>query len=167
MQRIADKVGLTKGALYGHFATKEDLAAVFAERLSKVTATLSTVDSEPVGRPFQELRELLMTAATVFQEDDITHAAFRLAAEEASATDTQIPLMAGMRESVWHLVNRLQQEEQWASPVTTAHLTDLIVAAFFGTYWTSSAEDRNELIRRTDNLWEMLSGALMRGSAEC
>ncbi len=50
LQNIADRIRLTKGALYGHFANKEELAAALDHHLS---ATLGYCSPRPGHRPIR------------------------------------------------------------------------------------------------------------------
>jgi AcrR family transcriptional regulator len=164
LQRIADRIGLTKGALYGHFASKEDLAGAFADHLSHVTGELLARYETPSGPPLEELRGLVLGTAALLQEDDRAHAAFRLAAEEAHVTGVPVSLPERMRQTVGGLVALVQQEGVWDSSLAPAPLADLIVAAVFGVYWAGAVAERASLTARVGSMWELLAHVLTRSS---
>src|SRR5262245_30057634 len=83
LQNIADRVGLTKGALYGHFTNKEELAAALTDHLWALTQPVLD-DAETSAAPaLERLGTLVVTLGELFQKDPRVHAALRLTVEQA------------------------------------------------------------------------------------
>ncbi|WP_329581797.1 TetR/AcrR family transcriptional regulator [Kitasatospora sp. NBC_01250] len=160
LQRIADRIGMTKGALYAHFATKEELAEVFAGHLAQAGEELLADQQIGSGEPLEGLRALMLGAASLLQQDDWAHAAFRLAVEEACATGVPPALPVRIGCAVRQLVARAQQGRGCGAAVDPAVPADLVVAVLFGAYGTGAALERAGLRTRVAGLWELLATTL-------
>jgi AcrR family transcriptional regulator len=163
LQNIADRIGLTKGALYGHFSNKEDLAAALAGHLEGAVQSLLEEAGSTGAPALERLRSLLLALAVLFQSDARAHAALRLAIEAAQAAGTPVPLLDRVHAIVLSLVGEVQREGSWDSSVASRPVADLIVAAFFGAYWAGSAAGRTELSGRVGAMWNILA-LVLRGA---
>lgn len=90
MQDVADRVGMTKGAVYFHFRSKEALATAVVQhhhgQWPSVADSLSAAGLGPMGT----IEELLNRAAKAFQEDPVMRAGARLQLERP-LIDTELP----------------------------------------------------------------------------
>ncbi|MET7850750.1 TetR/AcrR family transcriptional regulator [Streptomyces avermitilis] len=160
LQNIADRIRLTKGALYGHFANKEDLAAALDRHLC---ATLEVLLAEARTSPHPalgRLRSLVLGLGRLFRTDVRALAALRLAAETARSAGRPIPLLTETHDLVLHLVRETQQEGHWDPSISTRPLADLIVAALFGAFWTETDSGHPGSDGTVDTMWEALAQAL-------
>src|SRR5947209_1109424 len=83
LQRIADRTGMTKGALYGHFASKQAVAAALVHHLDEVTDELLGDAGPTSAPPLDRLRTLTLVLAERIQSDARVRAALRLVTEAA------------------------------------------------------------------------------------
>ncbi|MER5554065.1 TetR/AcrR family transcriptional regulator [Streptomyces sp. NPDC002793] len=166
LQNIADRIRLTKGALYGHFATKEDLAVALDDHLSGALGDLLTGAGGSPRPALSRLRSLVLGLGRLFGTDVRALAALRLSAETARSASRPIPLLTETHGLVLQLVRETQKAGDWNASVPTVPLADLIVAALFGTFLTEIDPDTGpgragpERADAVAALWEALSQAL-------
>lgn len=156
LQRIADRVDLTKGALYGHFANKQELAAALDHHLSTSLESLLSDAAASPASAFARLHTFTLAAGELFRQDVRALAALRLAFETALSADEPVPLLERTYDVVLHLVGQTQREGQWDVSVPPEPLADLILALLFGALWTRTGADR----AGADRMWDVLSRAL-------
>ncbi|MFC7846456.1 TetR family transcriptional regulator [Streptomyces sp. NPDC057382] len=138
LQRIADRIGLTKGALYGHFSSKEKLAAALREHLSlNVRALLDEARTSPEPAT-SRLESLVLGLGKLFDTDPRAQAALRLEVEAARAADTVAPLLSDTHGIALELVAEVQRGRHWDEVPPADALADLIVAAFCTALWTGA-----------------------------
>ncbi|MBM9618648.1 TetR/AcrR family transcriptional regulator [Streptomyces zhihengii] len=166
LQNMADRVRLTKGALYGHFATKEDLAVALDNHLSDALGEL-LAEARVLSCPApSRLRSLVTGLGRLFGTDERALAALRLSAETARSAGRPIPLLAEAHGLVLRLVRETQKAGHWNASVPTVPLADLIMAALLGTFLTETGPDSDhgragtEGADSIDAMWEALSRAL-------
>ncbi len=162
LQKIADQIGLTKGALYGHFSNKEELAAVLSTHLNDAVALPLTAAKISPDPALERLRSLMLTLGELFQGDVRARAALRLTLETAQASGGTAALLDETHSVVLCLVGEVQQEGHWEASASVKAVADLLVAAFFGVFWMGSAEQRTESGSRVTAMWNVLDHALRR-----
>ena len=160
LQKIADRIGVTKGALYGHFASKEELAAALTDHLDGAMEALLTDATKPSTPTLNRLRALVLTLGRLFQTDARALAALRLAVEAAWADSVPIPLLVHTHGVVLQLVGETQEEEHLGTAVSPRPLADLIVAALFGVICTRYGGERAEPGDLVEAMWNALTHAL-------
>ncbi|QNP65985.1 TetR/AcrR family transcriptional regulator [Streptomyces genisteinicus] len=171
LQNMADRVRLTKGALYGHFSTKEDLAVALDNHLSGALEGLLAEARVLPHTPPIRLRSLVLGLGRLFGRDERALAALRLSAETARSSARPIPLLAEAHGLVVHLVGETQKAGHWSDSVPTAPLADLIMAALLGMFLTETGPDFDhgragaEAADAVHAMWEALSQALDATSA--
>lgn len=79
---VAELAGVTKGAVYFHYANKEDLAASVVERFYARLRELWAEGGEGRG-PLAELTAFLLRLCVVFRQDRVIQAGARLQIERA------------------------------------------------------------------------------------
>ncbi|MGV2917149.1 TetR/AcrR family transcriptional regulator [Streptomyces alfalfae] len=160
LQKIADQIGLTKGALYGHFSNKEELAAVLSVHLSDAVEPPLSAANIPADPALGRLRSLMLTLGELFQGDVRARAALRLTLETAQASEDTAALLEETHSVVLRLVGEVQQEGHWEAAASPKAVADLLVAAFFGVFWMGSAQERTEGGSRVTAMWNVLDHAL-------
>ncbi|CAM5427076.1 TetR/AcrR family transcriptional regulator OS=Streptomyces alboniger OX=132473 GN=CP975_23010 PE=4 SV=1 [Streptomyces alboniger] len=162
LQKIADQIGLTKGALYGHFSNKEELAAVLSTHLRdavQLPLAAAKISSDPA---LDRLRSLMLTLGELFQGDVRARAALRLTLETAQASGDTAALLDETHLMVLRLVGEVQHEGHWEAAASAKAVADLLVAAFFGVFWMGSTRERTESGGRVAAMWNVLDHALRR-----
>ncbi|MEU8551608.1 ScbR family autoregulator-binding transcription factor [Streptomyces roseoverticillatus] len=90
MQHIADRLGMTKGAVYFHFPTKETLAvAIVEEHYGRWPKVVKEVQAEGLS-PMESAEEILKRAAVAFRDDPVMQAGARLQLERPHI-DAELP----------------------------------------------------------------------------
>jgi AcrR family transcriptional regulator len=153
LQVVAARLGLTKGALYGHFSSKEEIAARLVAELDEVLRPPPDAESQPAHR---RLRELVLTLAERIEHDVRVGAAVRLVWEEARASGEQPAFWRRLREMVSGLVRQAQREGGIDAAGPPEALADLLVAVPFGVHYVAGATGHGDLPGRVRAIWRLL-----------
>ncbi|MFF1627519.1 TetR family transcriptional regulator [Streptomyces sp. NPDC058272] len=152
LQSVAERTGLTKGALYGHFGSKAELAAEltrqFGERWQELLHTArSTEDS-----PLPSLHTLVTEVFRRTQQEGRFAAGLRLVVEEARAKGVRPPHLEQLRLLLLALVERGQEHGEIDAGRAPEVLSQLLLAAVYGLHHTAPVA-RAEHVRE---MWDIL-----------
>ncbi|MDH6624467.1 AcrR family transcriptional regulator [Streptomyces sp. LBL] len=154
LQHVADRTGLTKGALYGHFASKEHLAQALTGHLDEVLETLVT-QARGEDLPARErLRTLFCALAQRIESDVRMNAALRLVMDEAHAAPQPPKLLDDLRRLAAEAVESARAEGALGDGPPTASLADLATVILVGAYYTAPDAERRGLADRVRDLWD-------------
>ncbi|MFI5976308.1 TetR family transcriptional regulator [Streptomyces sp. NPDC051452] len=158
LQHVAARTGLTKGALYGHFASKEHLARALTEHLDEVVGEIlarHTATDLPVR---ERLRALCRGLAERVESDVRFNAALRLVLEEAPAGPEPPKILADLRalatEMVEGAVDGAEAGQALEGATPAAALADLATVILVGAYCTAPDLERRGLAERVHELWD-------------
>lgn len=157
LQNVADRTGLTKGAVYGHFSSKEELAAVIVAHLDSVTDDLLGSVRESTVPAFDRLRRLILSLAELFERDMRVRAALRLALETAQADAKPPQILDEVQGRTRALVDEMRNEGCLDPSLPAGAVADLVTAAVFGTHYTATACGQENLSGRVRAMWEVLT----------
>jgi AcrR family transcriptional regulator len=148
---ILARAGLTRGALYHHFPSKEAIAAALVEAHSEALV----VPDQPVK--LQAVIDLTLEFSRRLQTDAVLRAGVRLAVEQSSfSASTQTPY----NQSITVVEDLLRQAEKQGELLPGADLSEVaatVVGAFTGLQVMSRAySDRRDLPARISALWRLL-----------
>jgi AcrR family transcriptional regulator len=160
LQKVADRTGLTKGALYGHFSSKRELGAALVKHLEAVAGSLLTDTGTASIPALEQLGSLTFTLAERIYSDLRFQAAVRLVHEEARASRRPPQLLEDLRRAAVRLVRQAQQEGHLRASLCPGPVADLIVTMLFGTYCTTPESSGDDLPRKVRKIWDMLLPAL-------
>ncbi|MFJ8361609.1 ScbR family autoregulator-binding transcription factor [Streptomyces sp. NPDC093984] len=149
MLDIAEIAGMTKGAVYFHYANKEALATAVSEEFYRRLPLIA----EEVGKaglpPLQAVAELLNRTALAFRDDTMIQAGARLQIESASINASLPEPFVGYTESVTQLLDRARSAGDLPSHSAPDALGRVLVAAFFGAQHISwRLDQRADLVTR-------------------
>ncbi|MEU6862266.1 TetR family transcriptional regulator [Streptomyces sp. NPDC046876] len=155
LDRIAAGTGLTKGALYGHFSSKGELATELSRQFEHGWHRLLSAAEDSPQSPLCTLDALMLRLAQRTEHDVRFRAGMRLAVEEACVRDD----LPAAHHRLATLVSRLVRDAQQAgelcrqhSPETLSRLTlALLHGLHTGTGRKSVPPDHSRA------LWEALS----------
>lgn len=159
---IAAAAGLTKGALYFHFASKDELAfAVIAEQHRRTMAASSAILAE--GRPALETLILLSRSlAHQLLEDPVVQAGIRLTTDVASADQQVVEPYEDWFAAIKELIRRAIAEGDVAEHVDPAMFAHFLSPAFTGVQLVSATiTARADLLQRVRELWVVLMPGLV------
>jgi AcrR family transcriptional regulator len=157
LAEILDTAGVTKGALYFHFASKEELArAILADQV------LADIGTDVEGPALQHLIDLSFWVGRQLVRNVRARAAVRLAIEHASfAVPLADPYLDWIR-IVRSLLIRARDNGELRPEVDPDQVAHLIVAAFTGVQLTSEVlTGRKDLTQRLTELWTTILPALV------
>ncbi|WP_103532677.1 TetR/AcrR family transcriptional regulator [Streptomyces sp. SM11] len=156
LQRIATHVGMTKGALYAHFPSKDALASEFISRFDEMWYGLlqETCDGDP---PLTNLRRITVGLVHRLHMDVRFRAGLRLAHEEACSQGRTLTAVSDLSDILTQLIVDGQARKQ----LTTAHspelISSLIRSLIFGAYYTGPFNGLGNGTEQVCQVWQLLS----------
>ncbi|MFJ1648281.1 ScbR family autoregulator-binding transcription factor [Streptomyces sp. NPDC088258] len=151
---ISARSGRTSGAIYFHFASKENLAlAIVEEHFATWPGLIGRYASAELAS-LEKLVALSFDVARAFRDDVVTRAGARLWAERG-AIDVTLPRpFVGWLETVTGLLEEARREGQLARGVPPEVAAYGLVCAFFGLHTVSDAlEGRRQIEEGLHDLW--------------
>ncbi|MFD0529168.1 TetR family transcriptional regulator [Kitasatospora arboriphila] len=88
---VAQSTGVTKGALYGHFASKEELAAALVQHLDDAWKLIEDGVGDSPDSPVATLKNVTCALVARLHRDIRVNAALRLLLEEAQSSKRTPP----------------------------------------------------------------------------
>lgn len=158
LERIVERTGATKGAVYFHFRSKLDIArALVAEKYANWPAIIGEVTGSGL-RGLAAAEEVTRRVAAVFAADVRVRAAMKLSQtafppDEDSPYERWIGVIGGM----------LQQEldDRGSTGVDAREVATVAVHAFFGAYMIAAERGTLEgLTADVERMWRVLRPAL-------
>lgn len=153
LQEILAECGLTKGSLYFHFRSKEELAHAIVIADSSAASILDTVGNRPV----QDVIDATHWLARALQFDPMLRASFRMAVEYGTFVRPDIFTTYGLWSA--KLVRMLEQAQdagQLRFGLQASSAKDFILASFVGLQIVSQvASERRDLPDRLELWWRL------------
>ncbi|MEW2395757.1 ScbR family autoregulator-binding transcription factor [Streptomyces sp. NPDC046862] len=146
---VADRVGMTKGAVYFHYPTKEALTiAVVEAHYERWPLLLESVQSKGLG-PLDTVMELLDRTAEAFCDDSVVQGGARLQMEQP-LPDGVLPVpYVGWISLLEQLLVESEEAGELRPGVTPSAAACALVSAFFGTQHISARLNRRkDLVQR-------------------
>lgn len=150
---VAELAGVTKGAVYFHFANKEALAESVADEFyHQLTVIAETVRDEDLS-PLSAVTELLLRTALAFRDDRTIQAGARLQIER-SLIGADLPLpYQGYTEAVTAWFKQAKEAGQLPVGTDADVVARVLVAAFFGAQHISWVlNDRADIAERVQEV---------------
>ncbi len=152
---ILARSGLTRGALYFHFPSKEAIADAV------VDAQNEALVPPPNKVKLQATIDLTMAFAQRLRTDAVLRAAVRLSVEQASYKTPTAAAYRGPADVIFGLLTQAQSRGELLPTVDPEEITQLIVGAFTGIQILSQVrEGRRDLPRRVAVLWKYILPSL-------
>ncbi|MGY2064527.1 ScbR family autoregulator-binding transcription factor [Blastococcus sp. SYSU DS0619] len=163
---IVAGTGMTKGALYWHFESKESVAVAVVHQMFETWPIMlrGVIDSHDDA--LAALVAVTYVAGEQFAKDPVVRASKRLTSELPPEALAKLPQpYVGWQHALAQLITQGQQRGQInaaADPVGTAQV---IVASFFGMQQVSQElSARRDLARRLDSFWALVLPQLQPAS---
>jgi AcrR family transcriptional regulator len=158
LNEVVVSLGLTKGALYYFFPTKEDLAAEIVRRHFAAWEPIAEEVFAAHDNMVDALVEITYTIAKQYQTNPIARAGTRLSSERNLIT-TELPEpFVGWIERLTSLLRTAKARGQLRPGVRPADVAEVVVAHFYGAQMIShqTRPDRKDLTQRLDRFWNLL-----------
>ncbi|MFJ8432870.1 ScbR family autoregulator-binding transcription factor [Kitasatospora sp. NPDC094019] len=158
MAEILDRAGVTKGALYFHFPSKEDLALAVIEGQGAWLATLRPASDSPM----QTVIDIGHAFAHALLDDPLLRGSIRLTIEHGTFTQPQIGAYQGWTDAARELLERAREAGELRPGVRPAAAAGVITGAVTGIQLSSQVmTDRKDLVQRMADLWALLLPGLV------
>ncbi len=133
MQDIFAESALSAGAVYGYFASKDDLVgAIIEEVLAEIAAALDTVtDTEPLPPPHEVLRRMLQILDRPPHGSELARLAVQVWAEAVRSPELSVRLSGyyrELRDRFTTLVQRYQHDGTLDRDVSAHHVAQVLTA---------------------------------------
>ncbi|MEU5216456.1 ScbR family autoregulator-binding transcription factor [Streptomyces sp. NPDC020807] len=155
---IVGEAGVTKGALYFHFASKEELAqAVVQEQFS-------VWDNAPEGENLsvQSVIDLLHNMAEQLQESTKVRAAIRLVVDASSSAGANADPYVKWIELIRSCLAQSQSRGDIKAGIDVEAVANLIVGSWTGLQLSAQVlTGRKDLNERTTLMWQMMLPGLV------
>ncbi|MDI9895507.1 ScbR family autoregulator-binding transcription factor [Rhodococcus sp. IEGM 1381] len=157
LSTIIAHAGVSKGAMYFHFSSKEELAqAVIDAQLALATAATVTI-IEQTPKAFDALILITKELARQLQTESIARGGMRLTLESTTAQNPNARSFDDWIEMIATLTGRAQSEGDVVDDVDVVALARLIVASFTGVQTVSEMlTGRADLQLRMTEMWHLL-----------
>jgi AcrR family transcriptional regulator len=158
---VAERVGMTKGAVYFHFPSKESLAiAVVEEHYARWPVAMEEIRSQGFS-PLETVEEMLNRAARAFRDEPVMQAGARLQNERAFI-DAELPLpYVDWTHLLQSLLQDAREAGQLRAGVEPEASARALVAAFFGMQHISdNLHQRTDIMERWSEMRELMFFAI-------
>ncbi|MCX4665741.1 ScbR family autoregulator-binding transcription factor [Streptomyces sp. NBC_01381] len=161
---VADRVEMTKGAVYFHYPTKEALAvAIVDEHYARWPKMFGEIRDEGLG-PVDTVVRMLEWAAEAFQDDVIVQAGARLQIERPQI-DVELPTpYVDWIARIESLLTSAREAGELRAGVAPDEAARSLVSAFFGSQHVSDVlNSRADVVPRWQELSALLFHAIRAG----
>lgn len=135
---VLDQVGLTKGAFYFHFATKEELAHAVCASYHDWLIDLQTSASSREADPIRRIPQVLLEAALAYRRDPVARATTRLLEE---SNQLHLPQLSPVWVPWWTAtLSEAQSSGKLASGIEVDRFAWILTASWYGAQSNSYAE---------------------------
>src|SRR5579883_2642417 len=166
MADIFARAGVTKGALYFHFSSKEELAFAVITAGEEIGGALVQEVLGSDAPPLQKLIDITIRWASFIQTDPIVRANVRLIVEQGTYSREMPNSYEPWEQVVTNLLKEAQDRGELERSVDARSLAEFVVAAFTGAQIVSYAmSGHKDLVRRIENMWQLvLIGLVPQGN---
>jgi len=157
---ITEAAGVTKGALYFHFVSKEDIAHAVIDAQHRLCRESADAVLAQGGTPVELMMRLCMDLAVRLMHDPIVRAGTRLTADastfETPLVDPYLYWMATFEA----LATEAVEAGEFTTAVSPAQFSRVLIPSFTGVQLVSdSFTERADLPERIHELWLVLLNA--------
>ncbi|WP_405017222.1 TetR/AcrR family transcriptional regulator [Kitasatospora sp. NBC_00070] len=171
---VAARIGMTKGALYGHFASKDDLGAAMNRHGAEAwQAIRDGSGADPVGAVLDPVGAVTLRLGRRLATDIRLRAAYRLAADAllsdeqaAAAAGERLPpdcnLLLEIQEHLNELVRLAQRSGDITQSYSAADITEMLLAFVAAVRSATLKSSGIDPVAWMETVWQMTWGALAR-----
>ncbi|WP_448233179.1 ScbR family autoregulator-binding transcription factor [Microbacterium lacticum] len=156
LAKIRKHSGLTNGALYHHFPTREALALAVVEEYEE---RFRTIIENSIGSSGESLRALIVISrsfAEGLQTDRLLLAGVILSTEVASSIDVRRPYQE-WADHLEPLIRSCQESGSIRADIVASEVSTLFVSIFTGIQlFSAAASGRADIVDRVYSAWRIL-----------
>ncbi|MEU7278985.1 helix-turn-helix domain-containing protein [Streptomyces sp. NPDC045431] len=170
---VAARLGMTKGALYGHFASKDELAeAILQYGDAAWQRILASPPAErgpavpgrpPVGEPLAPLGTVTLALARGLADDVRFRAAYRLAADALLAGEREGRLLLDIQSHMSRLVGVAQEAGAVALRCSSTVIAEVLLALVAAVRSATLAAAGVDAVAWLEAVWGAVGGVLADG----
>jgi AcrR family transcriptional regulator len=154
--------GVTKGALYFHFKSKEDVASAVVEEQHRLSVGPTRAWLEQDGNSLEAVIRATQLMAVQLTSDVVVRAGIRLTLEHGTFGALQVDPYVEWVDVIKGLTQRAMDEGDVRSPLSAEDLARFVVGTFTGIQVLSEVfTGRQDLRRRVEQMWIILFPALV------
>ena len=162
---VIERAGLTKGALYYHFDSKESLAeAIIAEASARVGKAVHAINQGPIPGMEKVIRTSFVIAGIV-TGDPLARTGAQLMRALGEFNDTATQTYTGMQLLITELVKQAGAEGDLRADVDPGVVGELLIATYLGAELLSIGTSTNDLAGRLQRAWSILLPAIADAAA--
>ena len=151
INRILERAGVTAGALYFHFKSKEGLAVAI------MGAQPLQIESKLTSQGLQRLVDITFVWAHELQVNPLLRAGVRLSVEQGSFGVHDASSYLGWREIMAECLQVAEQEGELLPDARAEDIAEFLVGACTGVQlYSQLVSARGDLPERTVRMWRML-----------
>jgi AcrR family transcriptional regulator len=164
MDDIVERTGLTKGAVYFHFKSKQALAEeLVADKYQQWSPVIDSVNAEG-ARGLDAIRLLSVRVAAVFRDNVRVRAAMTLS-QELFPANPDVNAYTGWATLVTSYLQQAESDGNLRPNLDIPVIARTAVRAFFGVYMIANElGDLDHLVPQVNELWDVLFAGLTRTS---
>ncbi len=156
LAEIVDLSGITKGALYFHFKSKDELAGVVIDEQHAISMNAVLAIAETGAPALEQLVMACYEMGRQIIEDPIVRAGIRLTLEMSAAGGPREPYVDWI-DSVARLAHAAREQGDVVDTVVPDELGRFVVSAFTGVQLVSNVLTRRiDLYERIDQMLKLL-----------
>lgn len=157
MADIFARAGVTKGALYFHFSSKEELATEIVNGEEAAATQLIQDVFASDSPPLQKVIDISFRWSREIQANPIVRAGVRLIIEQGTYTNPMPVPYAQWESVVVELLASAQERGELERTVDAKAMAEFAVAAFTGLQIVSQVVSGHvDLIQRVERMWQLL-----------
>nr|BFD87671.1 TetR/AcrR family transcriptional regulator [Streptomyces sp. Xyl84] len=161
LNAVAARTGMTKGAVYGHFASKTELANALVECGADAWDVVLRTSTGPDRDPLAALRSLTLGLTRALHEQVRLKAALRLVADAPEGAEPVKPhFVQDIRRHMAALVREAQDQGALTPRYAAQDVAELLLVVVFGTQSPALAPQERELLLWMNTVWHILEEAL-------
>jgi AcrR family transcriptional regulator len=159
---IAREAGATRGALYFHFPSKEDLARAVIDKEQELSIDASGRILSLQRPPFETMLLLCVDLAERLRSDDIVKAGIRLTTEITQFDPPLLSPYEGWMSAFGGLAQQAVDTGEFRADLDAAAFARLLIPAYTGIQLVSDVfSGRADLMSRIRDLWLFLIPAVV------
>ncbi|WP_079051897.1 ScbR family autoregulator-binding transcription factor [Streptomyces regalis] len=153
---ILERSGLTRGALYHHFPSKEAIAVAL------LTTHRDALEVPSQSTKVQAVIDLTFAFAFQLQRDPMLRACVRLAVEQSSLRDSAVTPYQQASKAIRELLVQAKEQGELLPGVDLLEAAEMINGTFTGIQVMSRVQtDREDLPQRVSIMWRFLLPGLV------